>query len=56
VTPPSLCSSCAFVRIVTGRHGQRYLLCANDAIPEKYLPQPVLHCAGYAPATDPRER
>jgi hypothetical protein len=46
----SLCHTCTFVREVTGRLGQTYLMCRNEAIPAKYLPQPVLQCLGYAPA------
>jgi hypothetical protein len=41
------------VRKVTGRLGQTYLMCQNEAIPAKYLPQPVLQCAGYAAVTPP---
>ena len=48
-SPESLCSSCRFVRTVRGRHGQEYLLCRNDAVPEKYPRQPVLSCHGYEP-------
>jgi hypothetical protein len=44
----SLCSSCAFVRLVAGRKGQTYLLCSNEAIPVKYPPQPVTACTGYS--------
>jgi hypothetical protein len=44
----SLCQSCAFVREVQGRRGQRYLLCENEAIAAKYPAQPVLTCPGYA--------
>ena len=44
----SLCPGCAFVRSVTGRRGQVYLLCTNQAIPAKYPPQPVLACPGFA--------
>src|SRR5262249_21942308 len=43
----SLCPACAYVRQVTGRRGQTYLLCRNEAIPDKYPPQPVVTCAGY---------
>jgi hypothetical protein len=43
----SLCQSCVFVRRVRGRRGQEYLLCRNEAIPEKYPRQPVLTCPGY---------
>jgi hypothetical protein len=50
----SLCQSCLFVRVVRGRRGQQYLLCRNDAIPEKYPRQPVLACAGYR-GVDPPE-
>ena len=46
---PSLCLSCSFVREVHGRRGQVYLLCRNEAIEAKYLPQPVLECHGYDP-------
>lgn len=46
----SLCSSCAHVRVTTGKLGQRYLLCCNDEVPVKYAPQPVLRCPGYRPA------
>src|SRR6476659_8817012 len=45
--PPSLCTSCAFVRVVHGRNAMRYLLCRNEAIAEKYPRQPVLACPGY---------
>jgi hypothetical protein len=47
--PASLCLTCIFVREVKGRLGQTYLMCQNEAIPAKYLPQPVLQCVGYAP-------
>jgi hypothetical protein len=36
------------MRLVHGRRGQRYLLCENDAIAEKYPRQPVLACPGFA--------
>jgi hypothetical protein len=36
------------MRTVGGRLGQRYLLCENDAIDDKYPRQPVVSCAGYA--------
>jgi hypothetical protein len=52
----SLCLSCAFVRSVTGRRGQRYLLCRNEAIPEKYPRQPVLACSGYQRTDAPQLR
>jgi hypothetical protein len=51
----SLCRSCLFVRTVRGRRGQQYLLCRNDAIPEKYPRQPVLACAGYRAADPPED-
>lgn len=44
----SLCQTCAFVREVKGRLGQRYLLCENESIPAKYPAQPVVACPGYA--------
>jgi hypothetical protein len=47
MSPPSLCISCAHVRVVTGRHGQTYLLCRNSQILEKYPRQPVIMCCGY---------
>ena len=47
----TLCTSCAHVRATTGKLGQTYLLCRNDAIPMKYPPQPVRGCPGYTPAT-----
>ena len=47
--PLSLCPGCVHVRLVTGRRGQTYLLCRNDAIADKYPPQPVVSCPGYAP-------
>ena len=50
---PSLCHTCVFVRKVTGRLGQTYLMCQNEAIPAKYLPQPVLQCTGYAAVAPP---
>jgi hypothetical protein len=53
--PASLCHTCTFVREVTGRLGQTYLMCRNEAIPAKYLPQPVLQCVGYAPVSAPEE-
>ena len=49
----SLCQSCAFVREVTGRLGQTYLMCQNEKIAAKYLPQPVLQCVGYLPVERP---
>jgi hypothetical protein len=45
---PSLCQSCSFVRFVSGSRGQRYLLCTNKTITEKYPPQPVIECRVYA--------
>ncbi len=35
------------MRETHGRRGQRYLLCTNERIAAKYLPQPVLTCDGY---------
>jgi len=52
-SPASLCLSCRFVRTVGGRRGQEYLLCRNDAVPEKYPRQPVLSCHGYEPSVSP---
>ena len=49
--PASLCHTCTFVREVKGRLGQTYLMCRNEAIPAKYLPQPVLACVGYSPVS-----
>jgi hypothetical protein len=46
-SPESLCLSCRFARTVRGRRGQEYLLCRNNAVPEKYPRQPVLSCHGY---------
>lgn len=46
----SLCATCAHVRVTRGRLEQVYLLCRNDDVPEKYPPQPVSSCSGYAPA------
>ena len=46
--PPSLCITCSWMRVTQGKRGQHYLLCRNDAIPAKYLPQPVVRCAGWA--------
>ncbi len=46
-----LCPGCAHVRIVKGRRGQRYLLCRNPLIPERYPRQPVVACAGYRPVS-----
>ena len=43
---------CAFVQLVTGRRGQTYYLCRNDAIPMKYPPQPVNECDGYEECVD----
>src|SRR5581483_6079864 len=48
----SLCESCAFVRHVHGKRGQRYLLCTNEAIDVKYPPQPVGRCEGYEPVSE----
>ena len=53
--PPSLCHTCVFVRKVRGRLGQTYLMCQNEAIPAKYLPQPVLQCTGYAAGAQPEK-
>lgn len=53
---PSLCHSCAFVREVRGRRGQRYLLCRNDALPVKYPGQPVRECPGYRPGPPAADR
>ena len=44
------------MRVVTGRHGQTYLLCRNEQIPEKYPRQPVITCAGYKSCLQPRGR
>lgn len=44
----SLCLSCVYVRRVTGRRGQVYLLCRNEGVAAKYPPQPTLRCAGHA--------
>jgi len=49
-TPPSLCHTCAFVRLVHGRRRQTYYLCRNEAVPMKYPPQPVNDCEGYEAA------
>ena len=46
-TTQSLCETCAFVRGVQSRRGQRYLLCQNAAIADKYPRQPMLACVGY---------
>jgi len=54
--PPSLCPVCIYVRPVTGRRGQTYLLCRNDAIPDKYPPQPVNSCAGYERRSPPPDQ
>ena len=35
------------MRETHGRRGQRYLLCTNERIAAKYLPQPVLTCDVY---------
>jgi hypothetical protein len=51
----SLCHTCTFVRGVKGRLGQTYLMCRNEAIPAKYLPQPVLQCVGYSPVSPHEE-
>lgn len=48
MTPPSLCRTCVSVRLVEGKRGQIYLFCRNETIPEKYPPQPVVSCSGYA--------
>jgi hypothetical protein len=55
-SPASLCLSCRFVRTVPGRRGQQYLLCRNDAIPEKYPRQPVVTCHGYEESDSAGER
>jgi hypothetical protein len=47
----SLCGSCSFVREVPGRHAQRYLLCQNPIVADKYPRQPVLVCPGYERTT-----
>jgi hypothetical protein len=47
MTPPSLCHSCTFVREVSGRRDQTYLLCQNETIEAKYPRQPILRCPGY---------
>ncbi len=54
--PASLCTSCVFVRLVHGRRGQTYLMCRNEAIKAKYLPQPVVQCHGYTPEGDAATR
>lgn len=48
-SPDSLCSTCIFARRVRGRLGQTYLLCRNDAVPDRYPRQPVRACHGYEP-------
>ncbi len=52
VATGSLCRSCVFLREVTGRRGQRYVLCRNEEIAEKYPQQPVLDCAGHEQPSD----
>lgn len=49
----SLCQTCTYVRKVKGRLDQTYLMCQNDAVASKYLPQPVLQCVGYTPLERP---
>ena len=51
----SLCHTCTSVREVKGRLGQTYLMCRNEAIAAKYLPQPVLRCIGYLPIGSPAD-
>lgn len=53
MTSPTLCRSCAHVRVTRGKLGQEYLLCRSEAVPAKYPPQPVLRCAAYAPSLPP---
>lgn len=50
--PRSLCETCRYMRETRGRREQRYLLCRNETIPAKYLPQPVVACLGYALSGD----
>jgi hypothetical protein len=51
----SLCHSCMWVRIVTGRLGQPYFRCMSPRIPDKYPPQPVLRCVAYNHIDDNRK-
>ena len=42
-----LCGSCSFMRRVSGRLGQAYVLCRNEEIPVRYPSLPVRACVGY---------
>ena len=44
--PESLCHRCRHCRIVSGKNS-RFLMC--EALPQKYLPQPVRACPVFAP-------
>jgi len=47
---PSLCETCAWVRVVVTPKGSRFLLCQlsqTDPAYPKCLPQPVVQCDGY---------
>lgn len=46
--PAGLCTSCSFMKRVTGRRGQAYTLCRNNDLPVRYPSLPVQACAGYA--------
>lgn len=52
----TLCESCRHVKVIESGKGSRFLLCRlskTDPRFSKYAPQPVLTCAGYAPAEPP---
>lgn len=46
----SLCKDCAHLGVVTNARGSTFWRCKWPANPMKYPPQPVLRCAGHAPA------
>lgn len=55
---PSLCRSCAAVRLVETPRGSTFLLCERsrtDPRFPRYPYQPVLRCDGHEPATGDRE-
>lgn len=48
--PQSQCHGCQHLKLVKGAHTV-FLLC--QALPQKYVPQPVRNCPGFAPKASP---
>jgi hypothetical protein len=50
---PSLCTTCALMKLIVSGKGSRFLLCTHSQVDPrfpKYPPQPVLQCPAYAVA------